>query len=251
MSRLTSVFFRIISLFLSLLYLAVKPLTALGGLTRQEASLFGCVTVTAHSGCIGLPDNSVLAMAAGEAAGADIVEFDLNFRADGTPVLSHYDPGESECTTLEEAFAFLAAHPCVKANVDVKSTAFLDRIEPMAQAAGVLEQLFFTGLDETMIPAAVQACPDITYYLNIKPEPDADLAALAEKAVTLGAIGVNLSFERATLPLVRVIHEHGLLVSMWDVDHLKDAVAAIRMGADNVTTYRPVLLRLLAPHISY
>ena len=247
MVTFTSFVFKIISLLLSLLYIVEIPLSGLPALLQEEAPLQRCVTVTAHSGCIGLPDNSIEAMDAGVAVGADIVEFDLNFRADGTPVLSHNDPGDNACTTLAEAFAFLAANPAVMANTDVKSTAFLDKVQTMAQEAGVLDQLFFTGLDETMIPVAAQTCPDIPYYLNVKPKKDEDFAALAKKAVALGAIGVNLSYKKASFPLVRAMHEKGLLVSMWDVDHAKEAIGAIKMGADNVTTCHPALVRLLLP----
>ena len=75
-------------------------------------------TVTAHSGSMGFPDNSIEAMEAGVRAGAAIVEFDLRFTKEGEPVLSH-DAPRGECATLGDAFAFLAAHPDVLANVDI------------------------------------------------------------------------------------------------------------------------------------
>ena len=247
MAKITSGFFKKALLtFLLLLAALLLLLTCVSGFALRGSALQGRVTVTAHSGCIGIPDNSVAAMRAGVAAGADIVEFDLNFRADGTPVLSHNDPGENECTTLAEAFAFLAKHPKIRANVDVKSAAFLEKVQPMAQEAGVLDQLFFTGLEEDMIPAAAQACPDIPYYLNVKLTENEDFAALAEKAVSLGAMGVNLDHRDASPALISAMHEKGLLVSLWTVSRTKEAVRAIRLGADNVTTYRPLLLRFLA-----
>ena len=43
-------------------------------------------TITAHTGCEGTPDNSLDSIRAGVAAGADIVEIDLHFLPDGTPV---------------------------------------------------------------------------------------------------------------------------------------------------------------------
>lgn len=249
MAKITSFGFRIFALLLSLLYMAALPLSFLWAPVPTEPPLHGSVTVTAHTGYMGLAENSVAAMEAGVAAGAEIIEFDLHFRADGTPVLSHYDPGENDCATLADAFAFLAAHPDRKANVDVKSTAFLEKVQPMAQEAGVLEQLFFTGLDETAIPAAAQACPDIPYYLNVKVTADEDYAALAEKAAALGAVGVNLDHRDASIPLVSAMHAKGLLVSVWTIENPQDAVRAIRMGADNITTLRPVLLRLLLLHV--
>ena len=247
MAKLTSLFFRFVSLLFSAFYLATLPLSGLWRQTPQQPPLHGVITVTAHSGCMKLPDNSVAAMEAGVAAGADIVEFDLNFRADGAPVLSLGDPGEEACATLAEAFAFLAAHPDVKANVDVKSTAFLEKVQPMAQEAGVLGQLFFTGLDANAIPVAARACPDIPYYLNARVTADEDPDALAEKAAALGALGVNLYHGDASAELISAMHAKGLLVSVWTIEEKEDAVRAIRMGADNITTYDPVLVRLLSP----
>ena len=251
MGIFTGILYKGDCLFFSLLYTALLPLSCLSGTAVKGPALQDAVTVTAHSGCMGLPENSVIAMEMGVAAGADIVEFDLNFRADGTPVLAHNAPEESDCATLADAFAFLAAHPDVKANVDVKSTAFLEKVQPMAQEAGVLKQLFFTGLDENTIPVAAQACPAIPYYLNVKVTEDEDFASLAEKAAALGAMGVNLDHRDASPGLVEAMHAKGLLVSLWTIEKAEDATRAIRLGADNITTIRPVLLRLLLPRVRF
>ena len=78
----TAVFYKCLSLFFSLFYMVVLPLSCLSGAALNGPALQDAATVTAHSGCMGLPENSVVAMEMGVAAGADIVEFDLNFLAD-------------------------------------------------------------------------------------------------------------------------------------------------------------------------
>ena len=100
----------------------------------------------------------------------------------------------------------------------------------MAQEAGVLKQLFFTGLDENTIPVAARACPDIPYYLNVRVTEGEDFAALADKAVSLGAIGVNLDYRNASVELTAAMHEKGLLVSVWTVGTLEEAVQAVLSG---------------------
>ena len=52
-------------------------------------------TVTAHTGCEDTADNSLEAISAGIAAGADIVEFDLRFDSEGKGILSHDEGGKS------------------------------------------------------------------------------------------------------------------------------------------------------------
>ena len=55
-------------------------------------------TYTAHTGCVKTADNSLEAIEEGAKHGADIIEFDLNFLPDGTPVLSHDKPKGNEIT---------------------------------------------------------------------------------------------------------------------------------------------------------
>ncbi len=204
------------------------------------------ITVTAHAGCMELPMNSVEAMEAGVAAGADIVEFDLQYTADGTPVLSHDRPAEDAvCVTVAEAFAFLAAHPGVRANVDVKSTEYLEKIPALAAEAGVTDRIFLTGLREHDIETAREKCPGIPYYLNAGVSEDDDFAALAKKTARLGAIGVNLYWEDANPKLASVFHKAGLLVSVWTVDTVNIALFMALTGADNITTNRPDLVSAL------
>ena len=89
-------------------------------------------TVTGHTGCMGEKDNSIEAMEAAVKAGAQIVEFDLNFDENKNPVLSHDAPKGNE-VTLEQAFEFLQSNPSVLANVDAKSTENLKEVNALAE----------------------------------------------------------------------------------------------------------------------
>ena len=203
-------------------------------------------TVTAHSGCMGLPDNSVEAMEAGVAAGAQIVEFDLNYTKDGVPVLSHNAP-EGDCPPVTDAFAFLREHPDIKANVDVKSVDYLEKIPPLAEKYGVTDQIFFTGVGEDWVPAVREKCPGIPYYLNTTVPRAADIEALADKVEKLGAVGVNINFVHLTRRLTRVFHARGLLVSAWTVNVRPQARYVLAAGPDNVTSRKPdMIVSLLA-----
>lgn len=195
-------------------------------------------TVTAHSGSMDLPDNSIEAMEAGVRAGAQIVEFDLQYNAAGEPVLSHDAPA-GKCVTLSDAFAFLAAHPDVRANVDVKDTSHLECVEPLAKEAGVLDRIFFTGLFEQDIPVAREKCPSVPYYLNTSISRFANIRKLAAKVRELGALGVNINKRNLSPRLTRIFHNEGLLVSVWTVNKEREAQYALMLRPDNVTTRRP------------
>lgn len=225
---------RIVSFSLALVY-RLGLLKPFGG-----RPLSGRMSVTAHSGCLGLGDNTLEAMAAGVAAGAGIVEFDLNFTGAGEPVLSHDAPAEgSVCVTLAQAFAFLAKHGGVLANVDVKSTAYLESVPALAAAAGVSDRIFFTGVTEDAVAAVREKCPGIPYYLNASVSQNEDLDALAGKTAALGAVGINLNWKNASPELIRVFHSRGLPVSVWTVNRPRRMIEMALSGADNVTTRRP------------
>lgn len=199
-------------------------------------------TLTAHSGAMGFADNSIEAMEAGVAAGADIVEFDLNYTPSGRPVLSHDKPKNEKAAPIEDAFAFLKDHPGVRANVDVKSTLFLEKIPPLAESFGVTDRLFFTGLFEDDVPAAREKAPGIPYYINTEIKKSDDLDALADKVAALGALGVNINKGYLTHRLVKTFREKGLLVSVWTVNNSGDAAKALSLGPDNVTSRKPDMI---------
>ena len=205
--------------------------------------LSGSVTVTAHSGCMNLPENSVEAMRAGVEAGAQIVEFDLNFTSDGTPVLSHDAPFEGELyVTLEEAFAFLAEHPGIHANIDVKNTQHIEAVPGLAEKSGVKSRIFFTGIEEKDVPAVCEKCPGIPYYLNTDIREDEDFQALAEKTASLGAVGININWKNASPLLVAVFHKNGMPVSVWTVNKEEYALRMALFGVDNITTRCPDII---------
>ena len=205
-------------------------------------------TLTAHSGSMGLPDNSIEAMAAGVAAGADTVEFDLRYDQDGRPVLSHDAPGR-DAVPLTEVFAFLRAHPDVRANVDVKDTSRLETVEPLADEYGVTDRLFYTGIGENDVSAVRKKSPRIPYYLNAEPPKTLfskkACVALAEKTAALGAAGINLHHSFVTPTLVKVFHANGLPVSAWTVNERADIARMLRAAPDNITTRKPDLVRAM------
>ena len=231
---LLSVNYKVAAFLLAVLYSIGLPVQVRG------KPLDGSIAVTAHSGCMDLPANSIEAMEAGINAGADIVEFDLNYTSDGTPVLFHNTPEDGATyVTLAEAFAFLAEHPGILANVDVKSTEYLEKVPVLAEEAGVTDQIFFTGVNEQMVATVREKCPGIPYYLNASVSKDDDVKALAEKTEELGAVGINLDWTCVSPELIAAFHKKGMPVSVWTVNEAADIIQMALAGADGITTRRP------------
>lgn len=210
------------------------------GASDSPSPLF---TVTAHTGCEGTKDNSLEAIAAGYEAGANIVEFDLNFNEKNEPVLSH-DEATGDETTLESAFKELSKHSGLKANVDVKTASNMPAVMSLAEKYDVARSIFFTGVEEEKVQAVKDGCPGIPYYLNLdvktaRLHTKAYALSLAEKVKSCGAVGINLNHKGLSKELVEAFRENGLLVSVWTVSKDTEMFRALYYAPDNITTRNP------------
>ncbi len=202
---------------------------------------------TAHTGCVNTKDNSLESIDVGYEFGAKIVEFDLNFDENNTPVLAHDNPKGGE-VTLNEAFARVALYDGLQVNVDAKSTAALEKVVELAVRHGILDRIFFTGIEEKDIETVRKDAPEVPYYLNCDVEParkqtEEYLLSLVEKVKSSGAVGINFSKKHATKELVDIFHKNGLLVSIWTVSNKTGLYKILSLAPDNITTRRPDLLK--------
>lgn len=200
-------------------------------------------TYTAHTGCVDTADNSLQSIEKGAEYGAEIVEFDLNFTRDNVPVLSHDEPKGDE-VTLEEAFKKLSEYEMLRANVDVKNTANLGEVQTLAEKYGILDRIFYTGIELEDVETVKRDSPKVRYFLNVgideKKSEDAEYIATLVKTVSdCGAIGINFNKDCATEEIVTAFHEKGLLVSIWTADKEYDIYRVLSFAPDNITTRRP------------
>ncbi len=204
-------------------------------------------TVTAHTGCEGTRDNSLEAIEAGAAAGADIVEFDLNFTESGEPVLAH-DEAQSDSVTLTQAFEAVAEHENLRVNVDCKSTYDLKAVVEAAKQCGVFDRIFYTGIEAEDVETVKRDTPDVKYYLNkdiekTKKNDEEYIRSLAREVKSLGAAGLNINYRGASEKMVGIFHSEGLEVSVWTVNKTLAMHKVLALGCDNITTRQPAKLR--------
>lgn len=201
------------------------------------------LTVTAHTGCEGTEDNTLESIRAGASAGADIVEIDLNFMPDGTPVLCHNPPKSKSYPTLDSAFELLRELE-VRMNVDVKSTVNIPEVKSLAQKHGVLDRIFFTGVEETDVEAVKNGAPGTSYYLNVSVSKSKNtdktyIDSLVRKVKECGAIGINMKYVGCSDMLVEAFRKEGLLVSLWTANSKSVMVRCLCFRPDNITTRKP------------
>lgn len=210
--------------------------------------------ICAHAGCEGLPLDGLEAVEAGIEAGADFVELDLRFTADGTAVLAHdalRGEAHRRLRTLDEALAVLARHPKVGLNIDVKDLRGLAEFPTPLTRGEVPNPFYCTGLKARQLPLFRKVCPGLAHTVDDLPwwfrfaSPRARVSVLARYRAA-GALALNLSYTLVDEALMAASQAAGLPVRVWTVDDLPALRRMIDLGVEAITTNRVVeLARML------
>ncbi len=221
----------------------------LADLEEKKVVLPDSFTYTAHTGCMNTKQNSLESINEAVKYGVKTVEFDLHFNQNLEPVLSHDEPAGGE-VTLDEAFKKISEYPHITVNVDVKSTAALEKVLPCAQKYALEDRIFFTGIHDGFVKAAAENGGGVPYFLNVNVkhrflQNKKYILSLVEKVKASGAIGINFNQKGASKQLVDIFHQNGLLVSVWTVDKKSDMVKNLSYAPDNITTRRPDIMQEL------
>lgn len=206
-------------------------------------------TVTWHAGAMDTEPNSLDSIELAIRSNAEIIEIDVSFRPDGTPVIIHADaPAENEGVLLEDAIKTLSKSKC-SVNLDIKSTANLPSVDEIISRYQMMSRVFYTGVFEDWIET-VKTNSAIPFYLNHSiteaEATDTDAAqTVADKAKALGVIGINSNFNGASRIFVDVMHRNGLDVSLWTANTEEEMLRCTSMTPDNITTKRPALLNAI------
>lgn len=219
--------------------------------SRRISDLPHGFTLTCHAGALHTAPNSLDSIIKAIEWGAQVVEFDVSFRPDGTPVIIHNSaPSQNQGILLKDALAIVAKHKNCKINLDIKSTANLSAVDVLVKEAGLFDRVFYTGVFADWVET-VKSTSSIPYYLNHKITSDetSDPCAaqtVADKAKALGAMGINSNFGGASKMFVDKMRENGLLISLWTVNKAPDMVKVIDLMPDNITTKYPHVFEMIA-----
>lgn len=200
-------------------------------------------TVTAHTGNEKTRDNSLESIRSAARNGADIVEFDLLYRRDGTPVMRHSHPVMPNTPTVEHGFEEIAKTK-LKVNIDVKDTSHLKETIALAEKAGIKKRCFFTGICVNDVAEVRKQCPGTGYYLNYdvdekKNNDDAYIAELVKLVADCGARGINCHYSGMNRKLCEALHAAGLEASVWTCNDIATYRKMAALGVDNITTRYP------------
>lgn len=198
-------------------------------------------TVTFHAGALKTPDNSIESVRVAIENKAQVVEVDVSFRPDGTPVMIHKDkPAENEGVLLEEALKIIGKEKNILINLDLKSTANLPAVDSLIKKYNLASRAFYTGVFESWVET-VDKNSAIPYYLNYTPSTAEKKTPklLIEKIKACGAIGLNSNYHNVTAHLIEELQKNGIPVSVWTLNNLHSIKKFKKIKPANMTTKYP------------
>lgn len=232
-----------------------------------------CPLITAHTGCMGTPDNSLLSIETALSIGADIVEEDILITSDGVLVLSHDDnvysvdgteyrisrmsyaelskldikarhgaPGETiRILSLESVLPILQASG-KKMNLDLKSDECIEPVSRLVEKNRLLEQVILSGCETSRAQKVNSTNPLLRKLLNVdislflaKNYMEAVQISCAD-AKSADCFGINVDYRVVQPELLQEAARHELDVYIWTVNTEAEMKHFIEMGVRSITS---------------
>jgi glycerophosphoryl diester phosphodiesterase len=229
--------------------------------------------ITAHTGCMGTPDNTLLSIETGLNLGADIIEEDILITSDGVLVLSHNDNVHlvdgTECRISQMSYAELSmldikVHngapgqtmrilsvesvlPILQAsgkivNLDIKSDACIEPISKLVEKNRLLGQAILSGCETDRAKTVQRTNPNIRKLLNVETtlfltKNYVEAAKIScEDAKSAACFGINLNYRVVQPELLKIAASYGLDVYIWTVNEEAQMKYFIEMGIQSITS---------------
>lgn len=219
--------------------------------------------VTAHTGCMGMPEHSLESLRSALEQGADVYEDDIRVTSDCEVVLAHDDEvllsdgrvgsiagmtlqqlndGLTETLTKLTDILPIIRSSGITMNLDIKTASSLEPVFRLIEKNELMEQVFLSGCEIAVALEADRQGRHIRKLLNVniasfQSMPYADAIAQAcEEAVTAGCFGLNVPYQLAASELIRVAASRQLAVYVWTVAEEDDMKCMAQMGVTSITT---------------
>jgi glycerophosphoryl diester phosphodiesterase len=227
--------------------------------------------ITAHTGCMNTPDNSLESLDAALHSRVDIVEVDVGVTKDLVPVLHHNSKvqlaSRGECRLADVMFEQLSADkvidehsgeqrrivslaeilPTIKAsnkrvNLDLKSDDCIEPVAKMVNEAGMLGQVLLSGAEASRAKLLQHHCPELNKLLNAssklfkETEYTSALKQTCEDALAACCIGININHIYCRAELIEAASSVNLPVYVWTVNQEGDMIRMIELGVHSITT---------------
>jgi len=239
--------------------------------------------VIAHQGSSALrPPNTLVAFDLAVEMGADVIEIDVTYTADGAVVVSH-DLTVDACTdghgfipemtlaevrsldagvrfgrefvglripTLEETIAWARGKP-VRLCIEVKGDELEHYLRAGEATVALLQRLDFlqpvtlTAFSPECIRAMRAREPRLAWGLDPDEHRQHSGWELCQQVLSCGATFLLHRHDTLKAEIVEEAHQHGFAVWTWTIDEPEAMRRACVLGADGIMSNRPDVLRVV------
>ena len=202
------------------------------------------MTITAHAGAYNTPDNTMESVQTALALRTDLIEIDVRCRPNGTLAIGHDAlQADEEGTELWQVLEAVARTQ-VNINLDIKQMEALPELYKLLRKYKLTKRVYMTGVPDAAWERAQKECPRIPYFTDLAPDTlrlgDTEYCRwMLERLKLTGSMGINCHYGNANATLARLLHENGMLLSVWTVNEPRDIARMLSIGPDNITTRRP------------
>ncbi|WP_010277305.1 glycerophosphodiester phosphodiesterase [Paenibacillus senegalensis] len=219
--------------------------------------------VTAHTGCMGLPDHSIASLQTALAYGVDIYEDDVRVTQDGELVLAHDDEVQLANGRLGSVAGMKwaelsgqAAEPLVsleyvlrivkesgiRMNLDIKTASSLQPLFILIESLDMVDQVILSGCNYEAACLADGLSHHVNKLLNVDAASfqsmsytDAVLQA-CEHSRKAGCFGLNVPYCLVRTELLERAEAECLDVYVWTVSDEADMRLMAELGVASITT---------------
>ncbi|MBP3040787.1 glycerophosphodiester phosphodiesterase [Bacillaceae bacterium Marseille-Q3522] len=221
--------------------------------------------ITAHTGCMNTPPNSVQSVMEGIKAGADVIEIDIRATKDGKVVLMHdenvhtnegiirvQDVTYEELTShtyrgeiirLEEVLPLIQENNRV-VNLDVKDDQAIDPMIKTVEKYKMRDASVISGcekeratfLKENYRPYQVLLNTSVSHYEIAKNNYEAAVKETLRDAVMASCCGINMPYQFCREELIEAAGLRMLPVLVWTIDEAAEMKKFIEMGVHSITS---------------
>ena len=223
------------------------------------------VMITAHSGCEGTPDNSLLSVMTAIEVGADAAEVDVRLFGDRQLYLTHDDAVDTANLVPLRAAMAAARDGGIGLNLDLKMYEALIPTLDLAEEVGLApKRTILSGsvnVEWLLKDASIGKRAEIyinseeicRYLAPEKGDRNAQAAYLADNAREvarlmrdMGARALNAPYQFFTDDMFRAFADAGIALSLWTVNNEDDIRRVLEKRPLNITTRAPRLALRLA-----
>jgi glycerophosphoryl diester phosphodiesterase len=229
--------------------------------------------ITAHSGCMNKPDNTLASAETGLNLGADVVEDDIRITSDGILVLAHddmiYQPdgtgysisqntysdlceldfqtkhgGAAETIRLAtlESFLQLIKTTSKIANLDLKVDECIKPVSDLVQKYDMLDQVILSGCESDRAMKANQINPKLRKLLNVNIPLFLTLDYMeaveitCKDALAANCMGINIEYRLVKAELLEKAKNKNLPILVWTVNDEVQMERMAEMGVHSITS---------------